>query len=173
MRSVSALCEYLESPVSASQPEVFTTHNIAVLGGLLLLAVFIGEVLIGPHRDEAPVVKAKVEDSVQDIAMRLEPVVTLAKIRSNMSAAAGAGDSASKTPEQLYQGACMACHSTGAAGAPKLGDSGAWGPRLAKGLDALLNSAVNGIGAMPPRGGSQYSDEQIHSVIEYIASQSK
>jgi len=173
MRSVSALCEFLESPVSASQPEVFTTHNIVVLGGLLLLAVFIGEVLIGPHHDQAPAVTAKVEDSVQDIAMRLKPVVTLAQIRSNMSGAAAAADSASKTPEQLYQGACMACHSTGAAGAPKLGDSGAWGPRLAKGIDALLNSATGGIGAMPPRGGSQYSDEQIRSVIEYMASKAE
>ncbi|MGD2171486.1 MAG: c-type cytochrome [Gammaproteobacteria bacterium] len=158
---------------SHSEPEVFTTHNIAVLGGLLLLAVFIGEVLIGPHRDQAPVAEPKAEDSVQDIAMRLKPVITLAQIRDNMSAAAGAADNASKSPEQLYQGACMACHGTGAAGAPKLGDSAAWAPRLSQGIDTLLNAAINGIGAMPPRGGSQYSDEQIRSVIEYMASKAE
>ena len=158
---------------SHSEPEVFTTHNIAVLGGLLLLAVLIGEVLIGPHRDQAPVAEPKAEDSVQDIAMRLKPVITLAQIRDNMSATAGAADTASKTPEQLYQGACMACHGTGAAGAPKLGDAAAWAPRLSQGIDTLLNAAINGIGAMPPRGGSQYSDEQIRSVIEYMASKAE
>jgi len=157
--------------VSESQPEVFTPHNIAVLGGLLLLAVFIGEVLIGPHHAQAPMAKAG--DTVEDIAMRLKPVVSLEDIRSNMTLAASAGAAADKSPAELYQGACLACHSTGAAGAPKLGDAGAWSPRAARGLDALVGSAVNGLGAMPPRGGSQYSEDQIRAVIEYILGESK
>jgi cytochrome c5 len=157
--------------VSATQSETFSTHNTVVLGGLLLLAVFIGEVLIGPHQDEAPVVE--VADTPEDIAMRLEPVVSLEDIRSNMTLAAGAGDAADKSPAELYQGACLACHTTGAAGAPKIGDAGAWSARLDKGIDALVSSAVNGIGAMPPRGGSQYSDDQIRAVVEYILDESK
>jgi len=157
--------------VSESQSEVFSTHNIAVLGGLLFAAILIGEVLIGPHRDEAPM--AEVQDTVEDIAMRLKPVVTLEEVRSNMTVAAGAGDDASKSPADLYQAACLACHTTGAAGAPKIGDAGAWTERLGKGLDALVSSAINGIGAMPARGGSQYSDEQIRTVVEYILNESE
>jgi cytochrome c5 len=113
--------------------------------------------------------------------MRLKPVITLDDIRSGKSTGGGAGmtvaaaasDNASKTPDQLYQGACFACHGTGAAGAPKLGDAAAWTDRIAKGLDALVSSAVGGIGAMPPRGGSPYDDDQIRSVVEYMLDNSK
>lgn len=156
--------------MSESQSETFSTHNIAVLGGLLLIAVLIGEVLIGPGHDQAPM--AGPADTVEDIAMRLQPVVTLEQIRNNMTAAVDAG-AADKPPAELYQSACLACHSTGAAGAPKIGDASAWAARLDKGLDALVSSAVNGIGAMPPRGGSQFSDQQIRAVIEYILDSSR
>ena len=73
----------------------------------------------------------------------------------------------------MYDKSCMACHASGAAGAPKLGDAAAWADRLGKGLDALTASVVNGIGAMPPRGGSQFSDEQLGAIVEYIAENSK
>lgn len=166
--------------MSAAEPETFSPKNITVLGGLLLAAIFIGEVVIGPHHEGATTVA--VADTVDDIAMRLKPVVTLEDIRkgkpASMAAGGGSGtvaaaDNASKTPEQLYQGACFACHGTGAAGAPKMGDAAAWGARTSKGLDALVSSAVNGIGAMPPRGGSAYDEAQIRSVIEYILDHSK
>jgi len=124
-----------------------------------------------------------VAETVDDIAMRLKPVVTLEDIRSGKSSSMAAGggsgatvaaaDNASKTPEQLYQGACFACHGTGAAGAPKLGDAAAWSERGAKGLDALVSSAVSGIGAMPPRGGSAYDEDQIRAAVEYLLNNSK
>ncbi|HEY5739502.1 MAG TPA: c-type cytochrome [Gammaproteobacteria bacterium] len=157
--------------MSESQSETFSTHNIAVFGGLLLIAVFIGEVLIGPQGDQQPV--AVSADTTEDIAMRLKPVVTLDEVRDNMTVAAGAGTDADKPPAELYQSACLACHSTGAAGAPRIGDATAWAARLVKGVDALVSSAVNGIGAMPPRGGSQISDEQIRAVVEYILDESR
>ncbi len=91
----------------------------------------------------------------------------------DMMVASAADDNASKTPDQLYQGACLACHTTGAAGAPKIGDAAAWSERLGKGVDGLTTSAIAGIGAMPARGGSQYDDEQIRAVVEYILDNSK
>jgi cytochrome c5 len=110
---------------------------------------------------------------MEDIALRLKPVVSLADMRGNMKMASAAGASANKSPDQLYQGACLACHTTGAAGAPKIGDAGAWKTRLGKGLDVLVSSAIKGIGAMPPRGGSQYNDDQMRAVVEYILAESK
>jgi len=157
--------------VSATQHETFSPHNITVLGGLLFIALIIGEVVIGPHSDEE--VMVEVVDSIEDVALRLRPVVTLDDIRDNMSVATAAGDAADMSPEQLYQSACLACHSTGAAGAPKIGEPGAWEQRLAKGLSNLVTSAINGIGAMPPRGGSQFTDDQIQAAVEYILDQSK
>ncbi|TNF88526.1 MAG: cytochrome c5 family protein [Gammaproteobacteria bacterium] len=157
--------------MSDTQHDTFSNRNITVLGILLLIAVFIGEVLIGPHSDEEVVVE--VADTMEDIAMRIKPVVSIEDIRKNMSVASAAADAADKSPDQLYQSACLACHTTGAAGAPKIGDAGAWDQRLAKGLDALVTSAINGIGAMPPRGGSQFNDDQIKAVVEYILDESR
>ena len=166
--------------MSATQPETFSPKNLVVLGGLLAIALFLGEIVVGQSHDGDIV--AEVGNTMEDIAMRLKPVVTLEDIRSGkstssdsagMAVASAATDNASKTPDQLYQGACFACHGTGAAGAPKLGDAAAWTDRIAKGLDALVTSAVGGMGAMPARGGSQYDDDQIRSVIEYILENSK
>lgn len=166
--------------MSATQPETFSPRNITVLGGLLLLAIFIGEVVIGPKQDGEMTMSAA--DTMDAIAMRLKPVVTLDDILSGKSVSSTAGDSsgmaaasdnADKTPEQLYQGACFACHGTGAAGAPKLGDAAAWSERGAKGLDGLVASAISGIGAMPPKGGAQYDDDQIRAVVQYLLDNSK
>jgi len=157
--------------VSEAQDETFSPHNITVLGGLLLIAIIIGEVVIGQQGNDEMTVESV--DTMQDMAMRLQPVVSLDEMRSSMTVASAAGDTADKSPDQLYQGACLACHSTGAAGAPKIGDAAAWTARLAKGLDALVTSAINGIGAMPPRGGSQFNDDQIRATVEYILSESK
>ena len=157
--------------MSEAQDETFSPQNITVLGGLLLIAIILGEVVIGHHGNDEMAVE--VVDTMEDMAMRLQPVVSLGEMRSSMSVASAADDTADKSPDQLYQGACLACHSTGAAGAPKIGDAAAWKARLAKGLDSLVTSAINGIGAMPPRGGSQYNDEQVRATIEYILSESK
>src|SRR5690606_40872029 len=55
---------------------------------------------------------------------------------------------------QIYAATCAACHGTGVAGAPTLGDTAAWAPLLEKGYETLLQNAINGINAMPPRGGN-------------------
>ena len=167
-------------PVSSAQPETFSPRNLVVLGGLLAIALFLGEIVVGTQHDDD--MMAEVSDTMEDIAMRLKPVVTLDDIRNPiasqgsggaMMVASGADDNASKTPDQLYQSACLACHTTGAAGAPKIGDAAAWSERIGKGVDALVSSAVAGIGAMPARGGSQFDDDQIRIVVEYILENSK
>lgn len=54
------------------------------------------------------------------------------------------------------------------ANAPKLGDKAAWAPLIAEGLDSMVTIAINGKGAMPPRGGSQASDAEIKAAVEYM-----
>ena len=76
-----------------------------------------------------------------------------------------------KTGEQVYQAQCTACHSSGAAGAPKTGDAAAWAPRVKTGFDALLNSAMKGKGAMAPQGGGDHSDLEIARAVVYLANQ--
>ena len=76
--------------------------------------------------------------------------------------------------QQTYQASCQACHATGAAGAPKLGDKAAWAPRIALGIDALLASSIKGKNAMPPKGACMAcTDEELKAAIEYMVSQSQ
>jgi cytochrome c5 len=80
-----------------------------------------------------------------------------------------------KSGEEVFKAVCTTCHSTGAAGAPKFGDSGEWAPRIAQGYDTLLKTALAGKGAMPPRGGTSpddYSDYEIGRAIVYMANHS-
>ena len=74
-----------------------------------------------------------------------------------------------RTGEQVYQAQCTACHSAGAAGAPKSGDAAAWGPRLKQGYEGLLNSALKGKGAMGAQAGGEYSDFEIGRAVVYMA----
>lgn len=73
----------------------------------------------------------------------------------------------------LYKTACFACHDAGVAGAPKFGDKALWAPRIAKGVDAMVQTVITGKGAMPPKGGTQMTDAQIHEVVEYMAAAAK
>lgn len=73
----------------------------------------------------------------------------------------------------VYTQACSVCHTAGVAGAPKTGDKAAWAPRVAQGLDTLVKHAIEGKGAMPPRGGSTASDEDIKTVVTYMMEKAK
>ncbi len=71
--------------------------------------------------------------------------------------------------KQIYQAHCAACHASGLAGAPRYGDEKQWATRLKQGLDLLHRHALNGIGAMPPKGGcASCSEDQILSAADYI-----
>lgn len=72
-----------------------------------------------------------------------------------------------RSGEQVYQAACFACHGTGALGAPKTAED--WDTRLAKGKDTLLEHAINGFNAMPPRGTCMdCSDDEISAAIDFM-----
>ena len=79
---------------------------------------------------------------------------------------------ASADGQKIYQKSCQACHATGAAGAPKLGDKDAWAPRIAKGNDAMLSSVKNGLKAMPPKGTCMScSEDELRAAMEYMVGQ--
>jgi len=74
-------------------------------------------------------------------------------------------------PEQKYMASCFACHSTGAAGAPKVGDGMAveWEPRLEKGLDAVVANTVNGLNTMPAKGLCfDCTDDDLRAIVQYM-----
>ncbi len=156
--------------MSSVQQDTFSPKNLTVLGGLLLVALILGEGVFSRSNNDAAG-KHMAVGTMEDIAMRIKPVITIDSILAS-SAGSGSGEMAQKSPQQLYEGACLACHTSGVAGAPKVGDGAAWQARLGDGIDALLASSIKGKGAMPPKGGSTYSDDQLRMVIEYILAES-
>ena len=75
--------------------------------------------------------------------------------------------------ETIYKQSCFACHDTGAAGAPKRGDKAAWAPRIVQGPAVLYNASLKGLNAMPPRGSSNASDEDIKAAVDYLVANSR
>jgi cytochrome c5 len=76
--------------------------------------------------------------------------------------------------ERTYMQNCFACHSTGAAGAPKVGTAADWAPRAEKGIDALVASAIKGVNAMPPKGLCiACNDDDIKALVTYMVDSSK
>ena len=76
---------------------------------------------------------------------------------------------AARTGDQVYNGACAACHATGAAGAPKMGDAGAWAARVDQGMETMVKHAINGYNAMPARGlCADCSDQEIADAVAYM-----
>jgi len=80
--------------------------------------------------------------------------------------------------QQTFQQACAACHGTGVAGAPKVGDKAAWKDRIAQGNAKLHEHAIKGYtgksGVMPPKGGrADLSDDAVKAAVDYMVSQAK
>ncbi|HXZ52687.1 MAG TPA: c-type cytochrome [Burkholderiales bacterium] len=148
---------------------VLLAFIVPVIGIVLLVKL----VLSGPSVDPAAMTPAAV-------AQRIQPVGSVsfsAPAGSPAAPAAAPGALAKAGPpdgKKIYEGTCVACHGTGAAGAPKFGDKAAWAPRIATGMDTLLNVALHGKGAMPPKGGNaSLSDADMRAAIEYMVSHSK
>ncbi len=93
------------------------------------------------------------------VAQRIERVGTVEVRDANRPLAAGA---------EVYKAQCAACHDAGLAGAPKLGDKGAWAGRLGQGYEGLLTSALKGKGAMGAQGGGAYRDPEIGRAVVHL-----
>ena len=72
-----------------------------------------------------------------------------------------------------YEASCSACHGNPALGAPVVGDKEGWVTVMEKGGDEVLHSSINGINGMPPRGGTDLSDEKMKEIVDYMINSSK
>ena len=79
-----------------------------------------------------------------------------------------------KSGEDIYGKSCIACHGSGAAGAPKLGDIAGWVPRIGQGIDTLYTHAIKGFNGMPAKGlCMDCSDDEIKVAVDYMVSKSQ
>lgn len=101
-------------------------------------------------------------------AVDLEQAIT-ARIQKVGAVTIRDANRAMKTGEQVFAAQCSACHTAGLAGAPRMGDTAAWAPRIKTGYDALLNSALKGKNAMAAQGGGNFDNFEIARAVVYIA----
>lgn len=150
--------------------------------GLILIIFMLAQYAVGAYsgrpRQDDPAMSALA------IAERLKPIGDV-KVDANAAApvatAPGAAvDSATATPaaggaeqgKTTYNNICVACHGSGAAGAPKTGDKAAWSTRVAQGKDTLYASALKGKGVMPAKGGNPgLADDAVKAAVDYLVSQ--
>jgi cytochrome c551/c552 len=148
----------------AHSSPIKTPQQLAVVVVLAFVIPVIGLILLA----QVVIAKYRVATTTADpeaIARRIQPVA-----RVEFGDAAPSAPRAAKSGEEVYKAVCAACHGTGAAGAWKFGDKAAWAPHVKEGLDALAKNAINGIRAMPPRGGNpDLSDLEVTRAVVYMA----
>ena len=152
-----------------SDVEFFQMFGL-VLGALVLFTVII--MVLANVLDSG---KAVTEYTTRQLESRIAPVGTVRLSADDPAPAAAAASDApaamaeAKSPKELVDMACAACHIAGVAGAPKFDDAAAWQARLGeRGMDGLIASVINGRGGMPARGGSALSDEELAAAVEYM-----
>ncbi len=125
-----------------------------------------------PSTPSAP--SAPADTTVAANATSTSPAPSSTSPDAGNSATMGAAGSGQDT----YGKACVVCHGAGVAGAPKLGDKGDWGPRIAQGNDMLYEHALKGYtgkkGMMPPKGGNTaLADADVKAAVDYMVAQGK
>ena len=132
------------------------TIAIAILG---VIAYFIAQ-NVSENVTMKQQKSARAEKAVQE---RIEPV---GQVSVGAAAASGAAKVA-RSGAEVVQASCGACHIAGVAGAPKIGSKGDWEARMQNGgVDAMVTAVINGKGIMPPRGGGDFSDEEIVAAVK-------
>jgi cytochrome c5 len=159
-----------------SHDKQFFTTFFSIMGGLAVFAVILIMIAINltsevsDYKPEEIVIENIKPVGEVYIAGESEPeVAAVPEVTADAGAAAGP-----LSGEQVYTSYCMACHGTGAAGAPKTGDAAAWAPRIAAGMESMLANATNGLKAMPPKGLCMAcSDAELQGAVEYMVSSSQ
>ena len=151
---------------------------LGVAVGIFAIASYLGHMSEARGVEDAEYRRAVVE--------RIAPIGKVAIAGRDNSALAAPVPVASAAPrtlavlsgDQVYHTACVACHGTGLAGAPKFGDRAAWAPRVSKGLALLHTHALQGFqgksGVMLPKGGRpDLADQSVLNGVDYMVAAAK
>ena len=165
--------------MTVSQDKKFFDTFMLVLGILVGIAVIL-YILARIVASDTQVAEVQSSPEMRRaINERIAPVAKVAVSGQDNSALEppkqAAGPAADLGGEEVFKQTCQACHGAGIAGAPKIGDAAAWGPRIAKGADTLHKHAIEGFqgqaGFMPPKGGAtSLSDKSIMNAVDYMIS---
>lgn len=116
--------------------------------------------------------------SADEIRERTTPVGELCRVGENCAGVINASSTSAigavaaggaMSGEQIYNQFCFACHATGVTEAPRFGNADDWAPRIAKGIDTLMETTLAGLKFMPPKGACMAcSDEELRAAVDYM-----
>ena len=169
-----------------SKQDTHFFNNFSVVLGILF-AVTICLLAFARHIGESTQGKQVTTDPkyLEGVEERLQPVARVAVAGQDNSSlkieSAGPPVAAAALPVDgtaAYETACAACHGAGIAGAPKVGDKAAWGPRIAQGKATLYTHAISGFngktGVMPAKGGrTDWPDDLVKQAVDHIVELNK
>ncbi len=165
--------------VAGQQDKTFVKTFVGVMAFLFAVMIFliVLAVTVGgdPNPEQLALERERAEQRLQPLAAVRLSGEPMPEVAAAPAPAAAAGDAAggAMSAEQIVAQVCAACHDAGVLGAPKTGTAADWEPRMAQGLDTVVQNAINGIRAMPPRGGNpNLSDEEVHDAVVYMLEQS-
>ena len=149
---------------------------LAALVALTVIIFVVAQMVSGSSKSKTKT--AQTAPASVEVAARIKPVGELVVAGATAVANGVIPSAKAADGKGTYDKACMACHAAGVAGAPKLGDKAAWGPRIAQGNDTLYGHALKGFqgkkGFMPAKGGNTaLSDADVKASVDYMVGQSK
>jgi|GEM_PF-31922 len=159
--------EHVEEPQNDSTGPIKSPKQLLVVVVLaFLIPISIIIMLVNLASISSDKGAGSTAQSEEAIAERLQPVAKFKLVDEE-------ADTEVKSGEDVFKSTCASCHADGVANAPKVGDEDDWAPLIDDGLDAILKVAIEGKGAMPPRGGNaNLSDDEVASAIVFMANQS-
>jgi cytochrome c5 len=140
---------------------------ILVVAGFFLVIV-LGIILLVTFVTNKPLAGAGAGQTAEAVTARIRPVAEDGFVLKDANAPKVLKDGLA-----VYGSTCVACHGAGVAGAPKVGDAGAWSARIAQGYDTLRKHAIEGLRAMPAKGGNpDLDDVEVARAVVYMSNQS-
>ncbi len=146
--------------------------SMSIVTGILAFTAIVFYLVASSVTDDMKESDGSVARMEEKVAKNIMPVGQVHVGEVPVEAVPAAAETVAAGPrsgQDVYNASCLACHSTGVAGAPKVGDKAAWSGRAANGLDSLVANATNGINAMPPMGtcGACSADE-LKAAVEFM-----
>jgi cytochrome c5 len=154
--------------------------NCTLTVGLILSALLSGcsQNQEAPEPKDTP--RSELVQAVETPAQQVAAITGESSVRMSggMTGKTPSETAAGPDGEQVYGKVCVACHGTGIAGAPKVGDQEAWKPHIAKGMVTMIANAIKGFtgdkGVMPPKGGAaDLSDPEVEAAVRHMVRQSR
>jgi len=164
----------------------FFTVNLCIMWGILAALMLIAAMLVLHHRDipaEVETHRRNLIGSGMTTTDRIAPIAKFVmagatKVSTETAQASAIVQVKDRDGQQIYQASCVACHGTGIAGAPKVGDKSHWAARMLTGTEALYRNALTGmqssVGVMPAKGGNpSLSDQDVKAAVDFMVAQLK